>query len=83
MPPEELLTALHQQPLVPFRLHLTNGRHFDVPHPDMMLLLARAVLVGILPKGNVNGHALPERSETIALIHIDSIEPRQQSAHPV
>lgn len=33
----ERLTTLHKaQPFLPFRIHLSNGRFLDVPHPDFL-----------------------------------------------
>lgn len=76
MPPEELREYLRRQPFVPFRIHTTDGRTFDVRHPDMVLVMSRVLVVGILdPKGS---SPFPERTETIALIHVVSLEPLGQ-----
>jgi hypothetical protein len=74
MPPDELRGLIRAQPFVPFRLHLTDGRAFDVRHPDNLLVTARVAVVGVY-----NGEsAFPDRSETIALIHVVSAEPLPQ-----
>ena len=80
MPPEELRTVLRQQPFVPFRLHLTDGRSFDVPHPEFLMLTVRSAIVGVYPTSHSNGHTFPAYSETIALIHIVSLQPLTQNA---
>jgi hypothetical protein len=71
MPPEELRNLIRARPFVPFRLHVTDGRTFEVRHPDSLLTMARVAVVGVY-----NGDSsFPDRSETIALIHIVSVEP--------
>lgn len=78
MPPDQIHEALHRQPFVPFRIHTTDGRTFEVRHPEMVLVMSRTIVVGILePQG---GSRFPERMETIALIHVVSLEPLGQPA---
>ncbi|MFO0929227.1 MAG: hypothetical protein U0736_19755 [Gemmataceae bacterium] len=77
MSPETLREMLRQQPFVPFRIHTTDGRTFDVRHPEMVLVMSRTVVVGIYD--TQKNATFPERSETIALIHIVSLEPLGQA----
>jgi hypothetical protein len=35
----ELRQLLRHSPFRPFRLHLADGRHIDVPHPDFVFVL--------------------------------------------
>jgi hypothetical protein len=35
---EEIQNLLHAQPFRPFRVHITDGRTLEVPHPDFALL---------------------------------------------
>jgi hypothetical protein len=77
MPPEEICNYLHAAPFEPFRLHLTDGRHIDVRHPDNLLLTRRVAVVGV---SDVTNAAFPDRTETIALIHIVSVTPLGQPA---
>jgi hypothetical protein len=70
MPPEKLRIALLQQPFVPFRIHLSDGRVFDVRHREMVWVGRHMAMVGIF---GVDGYL--DRHETIALIHIVSLEP--------
>ena len=80
MPPDELRAALRIQPFVPFRLHLTDGRAFDVYHPDCLLISPRVVYVGVYPVGQQNGERVFDRVEMISMIHIVSLEPLTQNA---
>ena len=80
MPPDDLRTFLLQRPFAPFRLHLTDGRSFDVPHPENLSITARTAVVGVYQSGHANGQPFADYSETIALIHIVSLTPLTQNA---
>jgi hypothetical protein len=80
MPPEELRTALRQQPFVPLRLHLTDGRSFDVSHPENLMVGARVAVVGVFQPTHANGQTFFDYTETITLVHIVSLEPIGQTA---
>jgi hypothetical protein len=79
MPPEAIRTALQLRPFEPFRIHVTDGRTFDVRHPEMVMVTARTAVIGIYdPPGSTA--AIPDRTETVALIHVVSLEPLRQTA---
>ena len=77
---DELRAVLRIRPFVPFRLHLTDGRAFDVFHPDCILLSPRVVHVGVYPVGPHNGEPVFDRIELISVIHIVSLESLAQNA---
>ncbi len=72
MPSEELRNMLRQQPFVPFRIHLSDSRVFDVRHREMVWVGHQAAIVGIF---GLDGYL--DRQETIALAHVVSLEPIQ------
>ncbi len=47
MRPEELKELLETEPFVPLRIHLTDGKVFDIYHPDAVLVLRARVDIGI------------------------------------
>ena len=47
MAPEELREALRQQPFEPFRLVMTHGAAYEIPHPDLLLVGQRTTVVGL------------------------------------
>jgi hypothetical protein len=51
MPPAEILRMLRQQPFLPFRLHLADGRTFDVRHPDFCMIGVATVAIGLPDQG--------------------------------
>jgi hypothetical protein len=80
MAPEELLTVLRERPFQPFRIALTDGRTFDVRHPEMVLAGRRSAVIG-LPAANET-EPLYDRRITVDLLHISSMEPIQTPAKP-
>ena len=72
MRPEDIREFARRQPFIPYRLHLTGGKTYDVVHPDQVIVLRSRVIIGV---GDNNG--IPEHAEHIALIHIVRIEELQ------
>jgi len=69
MRPDDLLQLLRQRPFVPFRLHLSNGRVFEIRHPDQAIVMRSRVVIGA-----GSGDDLPDHLEHVALVHIVQIE---------
>ena len=63
---------VQEQPFQPFRITLTDGRTYDVMHPEFAVVGRSSVLIG-LPR---SGDAEPEydRQVTVSLLHIMQIE---------
>jgi hypothetical protein len=75
MTPEDLRNLLVQPPFAPFRIHLTDGRVYDVRHREMVWVGRRIAVVGVFaPDGYLDRH------DTISLLHIVSLEPIQTAA---
>jgi hypothetical protein len=60
---------MQANPFVPFRIHTTDGRHFDVPNHDSAMLFNNYVMVATGPVDD--GFAF--WSERVAYLHIVSI----------
>lgn len=71
MRPEEVTELLKTRPFVPLRIHLTDGRTFDLYHPDRVLVLRGRVDIGVGPDP-VSG--VLDRVEHCSLLHIVRIE---------
>jgi len=74
MRPEDIKELLHKQPFRPFRIHLSDGRAFDVRHPEFVLVLRSRLVIG-LPETSPN--TVPDRAEYCSLLHIVSVEELQ------
>jgi hypothetical protein len=49
---EELRRLLRQRPFQPFRVHVTDGRTFDITHPDWNMVMNRALTIGLPEAGD-------------------------------
>jgi hypothetical protein len=69
---DKLQQLIHSRPFVPFRLHLIDGRTFDVPFRGMTLLGRDFIKVGIpLTEGP---HPICDHTEFLPLRLIDRVE---------
>ncbi len=67
----EIRTHLHKHPFIPIRVFVSDGSHYDVHHPDFMLLSRAEVVIGL----NVGADQFPERNAYFDPIHIARIGP--------
>lgn len=58
-----------RSPFVPFRVTVSDGRVYDIRHPDQVIPLWSRVVIGI---GEKNG--IPEHLEHISMTHIVRLE---------
>jgi hypothetical protein len=72
MPPEALKRLLRQNPFGSFRLVMTDGKTYDIVHPDFLWIGMAEAHVGT--RGDVQ-EGIWERFDIIALRHITRIEP--------
>jgi len=64
---------VRRQPFQPFRITLTDGRTYDVVHPDLAMVGRGAVAIG-LPSAD-DPELYYDRLVTVSLMHIMQIEP--------
>ena len=72
---EELYRLLHQRPFHPFRIHLDDGRSFDLRHPDSNMVLRDTLVVGVMPRGD-DPDPIPDFFEWVYIPHIRRLEPQ-------
>jgi hypothetical protein len=80
MRPEDVREFLRHRPFQPFRLTLTDGRTYDVLHPELALVGRSFVAVGLARPGDPEGVA--DRMVTVSLLHIMQIEPIESVSPP-
>jgi hypothetical protein len=73
MNPVEILTHVRTQPFEPFRLHVSDGSHYDVPHPEFIYVMRNAVMVTV----RSDSEEVTEKAIRIDPIHITRLEPMQ------
>jgi hypothetical protein len=74
MRPEELRELLTTRPFVPLRIHMTDGKSFDIRHPDNVLVLRSRVDIGV-PTDAASG--ILDRVEHRSLLHVVRVEELQ------
>jgi hypothetical protein len=67
---------LSQRPFKPFRLVMSSGQSYDVPHPEMAFLTRTDILVGV---GDVDD-GVPAAFKICSLLHVSAIEPLSSTA---
>jgi len=76
MPHDEPRKFSGAQPFFPSRINLTDGRHFDVRHPDQVIVTRQVAYVGVWSATE----EITDRVMPVALTHVVSAEPLE---HPV
>lgn len=71
MRPEEILELLRRRPFIPLRVHLTDGRVYDIRHPEQVLVLRQRLDIGIQPDPKTG---VVEGVEHCSLLHVVRIE---------
>lgn len=71
MRPEELRELIRRQPFMPMRLHLTDGKSYDIRHPENILVSRSYVHVGV-DADSVTG--VIGRVDFVSLLHIVRVE---------
>jgi len=77
--PEELREVLRTQPFQPFRLVMTDGKAYEIRHPDLMMVGRRSAIVGLTGQP---GRTFYERTVQVDLLHVIRLEPLEASPSP-
>jgi hypothetical protein len=80
MRPEDMREFVRRQPFQPFRITLTDGRTYDVVHPDLAMVGRGTVAVGLPRPGDAD--PIYDRLVTMSLLHIMQVEPIASSVPP-
>ena len=73
MRPQDVRDHLRKQPFQRFRVTLTDGRTYDVLHPELAMVGHSTVAIG-LPK-RYAAEPVYDRLVTVSLLHIMQLEP--------
>jgi len=75
MRPQDVREFLDQKPFCPFRVTLTDGRIYEIRHPELVMVGRSTVVIGI-PAAN-DPTPVYDRLVTVSLIHIMQLEPTE------
>jgi hypothetical protein len=68
---KEVRERLHYQPFEPFRIVTSSGQHYDVLHPEFLLVTKRTLVVAT-PK--TEGDKDPDGYHAVSILHITALE---------
>jgi hypothetical protein len=75
---EELIEAIHTAPFRPFRLCISDGRTFDIRHPEMLMVGRHSASVGVPgargPEETILAYPEIDRFALVDLLHVTGIE---------
>jgi hypothetical protein len=75
---KDITKLLNASPFIPFRLHLTDGKTYEIKHPAFVWVFPTRLEIA-KPLPNAESRAM-EDSHFVALLHIVRIEPLQEAA---
>ena len=58
-------------PFQPFRIELSSGTTYDVPHPDMLMVTKRYLIIGLIDPLDP---LLPDQVATVSILHVISVK---------
>jgi hypothetical protein len=79
MSPQGLQTILRVRPFQPFRVVLTDGETYVIRHPELMMVGAREVHIGVAADP---ASTIFDRSVIADLLHVVRVEPLGQPQPP-
>jgi len=80
MRPDALRLFLQKRPFFPFRVYVSDGASYYVPHPEAAEVAGMTLLIQVGPTGFAGPPG--ERLATISLIHVTRIEVFYPGAAP-
>jgi hypothetical protein len=69
---EDVREYVQRRPFQPFRVTLTDGRTYDVYHPELAMVGRSSVVIG-LPHPN-DPEPVYDRAITVSLLHVMQLE---------
>ncbi len=77
---KDLLDHLHRRPFRRFRLVLTDGRSFEVRHPELAMVGSSTVAIALVQPRDPE--PLHDRTVTVPLVDVLRVEPAGASPAP-
>jgi hypothetical protein len=73
MRPGDIRVFLQRQPFQPFRITLTDGRTYEVRHPELVMVGRSSLVIGFPAPGDVE--PVYDRFVTVSLLNVMQMEP--------
>ncbi len=75
----DIQARLREKPFRPLRIIVSEGQHFDIRHPDLILVGLSDVIIGFPSPDNPTVY---DRVTRVALIHVVALEDLPVAAPP-
>ena len=72
----EAKALLDARPFAPFRIQMTDGKHFDIQHPDFIWVFRNRLDIAILADANKGIVDHVERCFFLHIVRIEELQPR-------
>jgi hypothetical protein len=72
---EDIREFLQKKPFQPFRVTLTDGRTYEVRHPELAMVGRSTIAIGLPAAGDTS--PIYDRLVTVSLLHVMQIEPSE------
>ena len=70
--PEKLRDELRRQPFVPLRVYLTDGKTYDIRHPEMAMVTSQEVYIG--REETSPGSGVARECDLVSLLHVVRVD---------
>ena len=80
MRPEDIREFLTRTPFQPFQITLTDGRTYDVRHPELAMVGRSSVAIGVTAPREEE--PVYDRLVTVSMLHIMQIAPLEAADSP-
>lgn len=77
---KDLIEHLRRQPFRRFRLVLTDGRRFEIRHPELAIVGASTVAIALVQPNDPE--PMHDRTVTVPLVDVLRVEPAESSPAP-
>jgi hypothetical protein len=76
---EEFSQLLRTRPFVPLRIHLTDGKTYEIYHPDLVLVLHQCLDIGV---GADPATGVVDAVDHCSLLHVVRVEELPTPSQP-
>ncbi len=76
MTAQELRALLDAKPFVPFRIHMTDGKSFEIQHPDFVWVFRNRLDLAILADASQSIVDHVERCFFLHIVRVEELQPR-------
>lgn len=80
MRPEDLKALRDQNPFVPFRVVFTDGRAFEIPHRDFLMISKHTLTIGTLPDPATGLPAEVVHASPLHVVRVEHLEALEASS---